>query len=224
MTDDVFNLRSGEYAKLVGISKEALRSKRRRGQLGGEYKKENGIYLWRRPGSNVGPRPGGQSSLVRSARSRGAHKEGKKTKYPNYAFQKANEIKMLARLKSNIDQETQDLLPDAIEIAKQKKRERLQKQLEPTTPKINYGGMIDPVKYAIDKQRKLQIKNYWEVKFEDAPKHGNRFFIMGKPYSDPFSTGQDDIEVIPAASSEEPHFKNKVDEAIYRAKEKDKKN
>ena len=224
MNDSEFILKSGTYAKMLGISKEALRSRRRRGQLEGEYINKNGIYLWRERASLYSCQPPGLSSVSKSARSRGAHKEGRKTKYPNYAFEKANEIKMLARLKSNIDQETQDLLPDAIEIAKQKKRERLQKQLEPTTPKRNYGGMIDPIKYAIDKQRKQQIKNYWEVKFEDAPKHGNGFFIMGKPYSDPFSTGQDDIEVIPAASSEEPRFKNKVDEAIYRVKEKDKKN
>jgi hypothetical protein len=33
------------------------------------------------------------------------------------------------------------VLPEAIEIAKQKKRERLQQKLHQTTPK-NYGGML----------------------------------------------------------------------------------
>ena len=60
-----------------------------------------------------------------------------KVKYPNLAFQQKNELRMLAKLKHNVDPEVQDLLPEAVELAKQKKRERLQQSLnEPVKTNI----------------------------------------------------------------------------------------
>ena len=73
-------------------------------------------YVWRL-------KPGGQKTTLKKIYRRGNHF---KANYPNEAFRKHNEAKMLAKLKYNVDQDVQDLMPEAIEIAKNKKRERLQ--------------------------------------------------------------------------------------------------
>ena len=49
--ENEFKLKSGEYAKILGITKEALRSRRRRGELEGEYIFQNGINILLRAGN-----------------------------------------------------------------------------------------------------------------------------------------------------------------------------
>jgi len=145
-----FKYKSGQYAEMLGITKEALRSRRRRGELETEYIIQNGITLWRKPASNHGKKPGGQSCLKPASRSnikrRGVHVSGQKTNYPNYAMQQHNELKMLAKLQRNVDPELQELLPEAIEQAKRIKEQRqqeLQRELINKRPK-SYGRMYNP--------------------------------------------------------------------------------
>ena len=145
-----FKYKSGQYAEMLGITKEALRSRRRRGELETEYIIQNGITLWRKPASNHGKKPGGQSCSKPASRSnikrRGVHVSGQKTNYPNYAMQQHNELKMLAKLQRNVDPELQELLPEAIEQAKRIKEQRqqeLQRELINKRPK-SYGRMYNP--------------------------------------------------------------------------------
>ena len=145
-----FKYKSGQYAEMLGITKEALRSRRRRGELETEYIIQNGITLWRKPASNHGKKPGGQSCLKPASRSnikrRGVHVSGQKTNYPNYAMQQHNELKMLAKLQRNVDPELQELLPEAIEQAKRIKEQRqqeLQRELINKRPK-SYGRIYNP--------------------------------------------------------------------------------
>lgn len=145
-----FKYKSGQYAEMLGITKEALRSRRRRGELETEYIIQNGITLWRKPASNHGKKPGGQSCSNPTPRSnikrRGVHVSGQKTNYPNYAMQQHNELKMLAKLQRNVDPELQELLPEAIEQAKRIKEQRqqeLQRELINKRPK-SYGRMYNP--------------------------------------------------------------------------------
>jgi translation initiation factor 2 beta subunit (eIF-2beta)/eIF-5 len=145
-----FKYKSGQYAEMLGITKEALRSRRRRGELETEYIIQNGITLWRKPASNHGKKPGGQSCSNPAPRSkikrRGVHVSGQKTNYPNYAMQQHNELKMLAKLQRNVDRELQELLPEAIEQAKRIKEQRqqeLQRELINKRPK-SYGRMYNP--------------------------------------------------------------------------------
>lgn len=145
-----FKYKSGQYAEMLGITKEALRSRRRRGELETEYIIQNGITLWRKPASNHGKKPGGQSCSNPAPRSkikrRGVHVSGQKTNYPNYAMQQHNELKMLAKLQRNVDPELQELLPEAIEQAKRIKEQRqqeLQRELINKRPK-SYGRMYNP--------------------------------------------------------------------------------
>ena len=120
-----FDLNRTEYAELLNISPNAVRMRMRHGKLEGQYEFRNGQYFFKAPEAvreNIGLTTGQKTTLKKIYR-RGNHY---KANYPNEAFRKHNEAKMLAKLKHNVDQEVQELLPEAIEIAKNKKRERIQ--------------------------------------------------------------------------------------------------
>jgi len=182
-----FKYKSGEYAKILGISKEALRSRRRRGELETEYIIQNEITLWREPASNHTKKPHGlkasgrgpsacnQSSVINKSVVRvkriGVHAAGIPTKYLNQAFKQHNELKMLAKLQRNVDQELQELLPEGIEQAKrirEQRQQRLQKEL--MQPVRKYGEMLRGVQYTkpkhstgwktvLEEDRKIEEEN-----------------------------------------------------------------
>ena len=156
-----FKYKSGEYANKLGISKEALRSRRRRGDLENEYIIKDGITLWREPASSHAYKPSGSKASGRNPRSPfpvsrskvkriGVHAAGIPTKYPNQAFKQHNELKMLAKLQKNVDRELQELLPEAIEQAKRirdQRQQQLQKQL--LRPVKHYGGMLYGIQHPL---------------------------------------------------------------------------
>ena len=120
-----YDLNRTEYAELLGITPNAVRMRLRHGKLEGEYKFENGKFLFRAPEAvraNIGLTSGQKTTLKKIYR-RGNHH---KAHYPNEAFRKHNEIKMLAKLKYSVDEDVQALMPEAVEIARKKKLERLQ--------------------------------------------------------------------------------------------------
>ena len=47
--DEIFKLTSSEYARMLGISNEALRSRRRRGQEDGNFKEVDGKFFFKSP-------------------------------------------------------------------------------------------------------------------------------------------------------------------------------
>ena len=134
-----YNLTRSEFANKHQISVDNLKKRMKRGYYKDQYILENGKYLF----SN---QEGGGPNIVNSlgtnvptkARNRGNHFDSKN---PNYKpqFKRTNEIRMLAKLKHNIDDETQALLPEAVEIAKQKKQERLRAKIQ-DRPVKNYGS------------------------------------------------------------------------------------
>jgi DNA-binding transcriptional MerR regulator len=170
-----FKFKSGEIAKKLGISKEALRSRRRRGELENEYIVQNNITLWRDPASksssnravnNQVQEGSAHDSKLLVSRSKakriGVHEAGIKTNYPNHAFKQHNEIKMLARLQRSVDSEIQELLPEAIEQAKrirEQRQQQLQKQL--MQPVRRYGQMLTGVQYTSPKN-----SSGWNTVFE----------------------------------------------------------
>ena len=136
-----FDLSRKEYAELLGITPNAVRMRLRHGKLEGEYIFENGKYFFRAPEAtraNIGLTTGQKTTLKKIYR-RGNHH---KANYPNEAFRKHNEMKMLAKLKYNVDDEVQNLMPEAVEIAKQKKRERLQSAMNQKPLLKNYSSGI----------------------------------------------------------------------------------
>ena len=134
-----FDLNQTEYAELLGISPNAVRMRRRRGQLEGQYIFTKGKYIFKAPErvrENQGFDHGYLTTLKKKKRiRRGNHHNAN---YPNEAFRKHNEIKMLAALKHRVDPEIQDLLPEAVELAKQKRIERHRSTIN-DQPIKNYG-------------------------------------------------------------------------------------
>ena len=160
-TDYLFT--EAEYAKIIGLSKEGVRSRRRDGKLEGQYIQKDSRYLYARP--RVNPGSAVHENRTRTIR-RGAHKSGAETKYPNNAFKQHNELKMLAKLKASVDDETLALIPEAVEIAKKKKQERVRETLEsvkkPSKTKYS-SGLYNP-KYITPTWRPLGVKKV-EKKF-----------------------------------------------------------
>ena len=138
---DEFPFTALEYSKMLGISKECLRGRRRSGKLEGEYTVKDNCYFYKRV------RPDQLLSTPKNppqrVRRRGAHSHGQAVHYPNNAFRNHNEAKMLAKLKHNIDDETLSLLPEAIQKAKEAKAERIRE-----------------VKASVPAPRKTNTKNY----------------------------------------------------------------
>ena len=134
-----FDLNQTEYAELLGISPNAVRMRRRRGQLEGQYIFTKGKYIFKAPErvrENQGFDHGYLTTLKKKKRiRRGNHHNAN---YPNEAFRKHNEMKMLAALKHRVDPEIQELLPEAVELAKQKRNERHRSTIN-DQPIKNYG-------------------------------------------------------------------------------------
>ena len=138
-----------EYAKILGLSKSGLISRRKAGKLEGEYILKDNQYFFKRLRPNqVNHTP----KTYSKQRRRGVHLNGEKTKYTSWQFKQHNEMKMLAKLKHSVDDETLALLPEALIKAKELKQERIDKTRSDAsrsninrTPTKNYGsGIYDP--------------------------------------------------------------------------------
>ena len=119
MTDlNKFKYSRSEFANQQGITVDNLKKKMKRGHYQDQYVKHDGKYLF---STQEAMRPNMVKSLgtnVPRKRNRGNHFKGD---YPNLAFQQKNELRMLAKLKHNVDPEAQDLLPEAVQLEKQTK-------------------------------------------------------------------------------------------------------
>jgi hypothetical protein len=174
--DNIYKLSSREFAKSAGITLECLYSRIRRGQYKDLYISKN-KSLWfkeERPfkvdqsindNSSLAPchpSPGPRFYInpkmsVSRERRRGAHAAGLKTKYPNYAFQQHNEIKMLARLKGKVSEEViNEITPATIKLAQEKLYQDKQRRLyESIKPIRNYGSGIYNAKAATPKYKAI---------------------------------------------------------------------
>ena len=162
--ENEFILTSQEFATLIGISTESLRSRRRRGQYSDLYILKNKNYLWKRPAPKH--RSGGReqkvldavrlsanassttdkSRLLLAARRRnknsGKHKHGQRTNYPNRAFELANEFKMIAKAQRKISATgAEKITPKLIRLAEEEYRNELLEKTKPIKT-INYSSGI----------------------------------------------------------------------------------
>lgn len=171
-----FTLTSREFAESIGISLECLYSRIRRDQYKDLYISKNKLLLFKRmrpfmvdqtandnssavpcrsnPNSRCSSRP--KISVSRDRR-RGVHAAGKETKYPNYAFEKHNEIKMLARLKGKVSEEViNEIVPETIKLAQEKIWQEKQRRFhESIKPIRNYGSGIYNAKTAKPKYKAI---------------------------------------------------------------------
>lgn len=167
--DKIFKFTSKEFAKDLGITIECLYSRMRRGQYQGQYISKNNKLLFKkmRPfkpnqrysdnkppvASRLMPAP----NRTQRARRRGIVAAGGKTKYPNYAFQQHNEIKMLARLKGRVSEEViNEITPATIKLAQEKLYQEKQRRFyESIKPVRNYGSGIYNAKAATPKYKAI---------------------------------------------------------------------
>ena len=186
--ENEFILTSTEFAKLIGISNESLRSRRRRGMYHDQYVLKNKSYAWKRPRPNKvgGPLVRGQNvrdanrlsahasstnnisrlSLAKSKRNKNSrnHANGTRTYYPNKAFELANEFKMIAKAQRKISAAgASEITEDVIRIAEQKHREKLLAATQPIKIK-NYTSGIYDCRNEIIKNNKKSIDKveYWK--------------------------------------------------------------
>jgi hypothetical protein len=171
-----FTLTSREFAESLGITLECLYSRIRREQYKDLYISKNKLLLFKRmrpfkvdqitndnsskvpcrsnPNSRCSSIP--KISVSRDRR-RGVHAAGKETKYPNYAFEKHNEIKMLARLKGKVSEEViNEIVPETIKLAQEKIWQEKQRRFhESIKPIRNYGSGIYNAKTAKPKYKAI---------------------------------------------------------------------
>jgi len=130
-SDKKYNLTRSDFAKKLGITRDTLKKRMKRGHYKDVYIVKDGKYFFN---GDTGGCPIRVNSPTISRpyaprkRNRGNHLTSTNPRYSNQLKQH-NEMKMLAKLKHSVDSEVQDLIPEAVELAKQKKRERLQKAL-----------------------------------------------------------------------------------------------
>lgn len=125
-----------EFAKSIGKSRDAVKQGMRRGKYKDDYIYNGKQYLFKPRETMRDLKDLTIGTKVKKRPNRGNHFNGK---YPNESFRRHNEMKMLAKLKGVTDPEVLDNLPQAIELAKQQKQNRIKQRLMESVPK-NYGG------------------------------------------------------------------------------------
>ncbi len=135
--DKIFRLTSSEYAKLIGISNEALRSRRRRKLEQGNFIKDGKEYFWKtplrgRPDIELAtPNDRGLkygipvSGSLKRKRRRGVMKKGESTNYHNapngWQLEQLNRIRALGKIREELgDDVVDELAPEMFELAKKK--------------------------------------------------------------------------------------------------------
>lgn len=269
--DKDFRLTSSEYAKMLGITTEGLRSRRRRGLEDGNFKQIEKVFWWKSPGKdrpiavekskmNGGPRsvkPGSRK------RRRGVMLEGKETNYHNarngWQLEELNRVRALGKIRDKLGDEVVDeISPELFELAKKRVQEKKQKKLEKEnlkaqeqlpeghisgldlTPTI-YGTKLNAegLKRVEGYTHKNSLKRWLEetkVNFRTEPgkRHlpnfedsQNSFRAFRNPYEPGGGTIDDGSVEIDYNSirpryetngmySDEPKFKNKIQEEIFR--------
>lgn len=135
-----FDLNRTEYAELLGITPNAVRMRLRKGKLEGEYIFENGKYLFRAPSRERDyiVKPGGLETTPKKVYNRGNHY---KANYPNDAFRRHNEEKMLRKLNETDPNFIKDYKQIKAKYVQEKAVEKVERMKNMSIVK-DYGGGI----------------------------------------------------------------------------------
>lgn len=246
--DNEFRLTSREYAAILGIQPEALRSRRRRGLENGNFKEIDKKFWWKTPlkdrplivDSRSDSRGPGASFRPSRYRRRGALIKGLKTNYGNarngWQLEEHNLVKHLAKIRyEKGDKIVDEITPEVIKIAKKNLSEKIQKEAEKTLNKKvglgpgvpvgidrtnpKYGSMLNAKGLQkIDDdyhKRKSYLFNY---RSEHGSRSNSTFFgnFGQSEREERESVEIDPINFTPDDST--PEFKNKIEEEIWRLK------
>jgi len=213
-----FKLTRGEFAKRIGKTTNAVRLAMRRGQYSGEYRFDGNKFLFKdpdRPRGTIVKNPG-HMTPPKKIYNRGNHHNAN---YPNDSFRKYNEAKMLRAVNERDPNFIKDYKEIKEEHKKKKAEERMRKADKIMQQNKHYGRML----YGMENK-------FWEdeLKYKKQIKRSGSFYLTGKPYSeakhiksDPYDDGSVEIDLSRSRSSnDEPSFKNKIEEEIWRLKRK----
>lgn len=216
-----FILTRSQFAKRLGKTTNAVRLAMRRGKYEGLYRFDGKQFLFKEPirtGANKDNEHGQSDHYKKKIYRRGNHYNAN---YPNEAFRKYNEAKMLKA----VNEKDPNFIKDYNAIRKEynlKKSEELIKKTQPIIHK-NYGRMLRGGENII-----------WEndVKFKIKENKSSSFHLTGIPYKTALENNsydkptdgsvEVDISLYNAKSDlrTEPRFRNKVDEEIWKLKNK----
>ena len=134
-----------EYATMQGITASALRKRRLAGKLDGQYIKKGSDYFYCITQTDG---PNKQSFTVKNSRRR--HVPRSEVQYHKahngHQLQLANDVKQLCAINKRLsDAGIQEIVPDIIEVAKQRRIERTRKVVQESLTKVqkNYGHWIN---------------------------------------------------------------------------------
>ena len=140
-----YKFNAKEYAMMQGITASALRKRRLAGKLDGQYIKKGSDYFYCITQTDG---PNKQSFTVKNSRRR--HVPRSEVQYHKahngHQLQQANDIKQLCAINKRLsDAGIQEIVPDIIEVAKQRRIERTRKVVHESLTKVqkNYGHWIN---------------------------------------------------------------------------------
>ena len=214
---DQFTLTRGEYAKRLGITPNAVRMRMRHGKLIGEFRFDGNKFLFKDP---EGPRENQVKdhpvkTTPKKKVNRGNHFDAR---YPNDAFRLYNEEKKrvatLNKIQGKFKSKSHEIEFNKLNesaLNEAHKRSKKQQELDEKnsfTPLKDYGG---PIRLR-PRDRSLIVD---EPIREPRSSRSYSYYEIGAPSDD----GSVLID-LNNQRSEEPSFKNKVEESIWRLKNK----
>ncbi len=228
---DQYCLTKKQIAKELGISTNAVRCRMRSGNKDNlEYRFDGVKYLFKRPGVSRVNRPpsirppGRWNETNRKKKdwskiNRGATHRGE-AKYTNDAFKYANEMKVLNTIQKKVPQDVFNRHIQRISMAEKEYQRELLEKTQGTFKEPKYYGGLNA------KANQRYTENFFERDNQDNtfnPRLKPQVSTWRNPYeiTSPVNDGSVEINErdFPRDDSE-PRFKNKVEEAIYRAKKK----
>ena len=224
-----------EIAKLLGISTNALRMRMRKGRCNLDYRFDGKQFKFKRPVQDrVITR---NEDLPKTTHDKEIHDYNKKIQkklnrgnthkgkgnYPNDVFQRHNEMKIMnhiqGKFKSDEHRKRFEKLNDrALKKIDQDIRKEREKDRGEFHNRPKYGGMVSGYS-----------ASQWDLPYDSdkAKKPDSSFYITGKPYSEikdtTYNKEDDFVDVDPRdfpPDNKEPEFSSKVEEAIWRLKNK----
>ena len=214
---DQFTLTRGEYAKRLGITPNAVRMRMRHGKLIGEFRFDGNKFLFKDP---EGPRENQVKdhpvkTTPKKKVNRGNHFDAR---YPNDAFRLYNEEKKrvatLNKIQGKFKSKSHEIEFNKLNesaLNEAHKRSKKQQELDEKnsfTPLKDYGG---PIRLR-PRDRSLVVDGPIR---EPRSSRSYSYYEIGAPSDD----GSVLID-LNKQRSEEPTFTNKVEESIWRLKNK----
>ena len=223
-----------EMAKLLGITTNALRMRMRKGRCDLDYRFDGAQFKFKRPVQERVitmkqdlPKTARDKEIydynkkIKKGLNRGATHKGK-GKYPNEVFERHNEMKIMNHIQGKFKSEEhrkrfEKLNNKALKKIDQDIQKEREKNIGEFHGRPKYGGMI------------YGSSTWYEQPYDinKSKKPDSSFHIGGRPYSElvgeNYKKEDGFVDIDPRdlpPDNKEPEFRNKVQEAIWRLKNK----